>query len=116
MTDSPTATCVPPTSFGLRDRLLDLVFRDLHGPAGGDHEELSKDERTVRERYLVGAVAPKGRLLQPESHDGVAIAGKDSEDGEADDAAPSQNTFFPNAIGFSFNVSEAASEIGRAHV
>ncbi len=109
MTDSPTATCVPPTSFGLRDRLLDLVFRDLHGPAGGDHEELSKDERTVRERYLVGAVAPKGRLLQPESHDGVAIAGKDSEDGEADDAAPSQNTFFPNAIGFSFNVSEAAS-------
>ena len=109
MSESPTPTCLPPHAFELREHLLDMVFRDLHGPAAGEDEELDHDERTVRERYLVGAVAPKGRLLQPESHDRVATDGHDSEDGDADDAAPSQSTFFPNAIGFSFNVSGSAA-------
>jgi hypothetical protein len=63
----------------------------------------------VWERYLVGAVAPKGRLVQPEAQHGLATAGEHAEDGSADDGAPSQNTFFPNAIWMSFTVEEGAS-------
>lgn len=109
MSDPSAELSSPPSSYALRERLIDLVYKDLHGPAGGEHEELSQDERTVRERYLVGAVAPKGRLLEPELQDGVATTGRDSEDGDAEDAGPSQSTFFPNAIGFSFTVSEGTT-------
>jgi hypothetical protein len=40
----------------LRAELEAMVLGDLLGPAGGDCEELT--ERTVRDRYLVGVLAP----------------------------------------------------------
>jgi hypothetical protein len=40
----------------LRAELEAMVLGDLLGPAGGPDEELT--ERTVRDRYLVGVLAP----------------------------------------------------------
>ena len=43
-----------------------MVIGDLLGPAGGDAEELT--ERSVRDRYLVGVLAPS-RGQEPEEPD-----------------------------------------------
>ena len=62
-----------PSPRELRAELEQIVVRDLLGPAGGPTEEL--DERSVRDRYLVGMLAPRGQLLQPEQSDELATAG-----------------------------------------
>src|SRR5512143_524147 len=45
-----------PSHYQLRAELETMVLRDLLGPASGESEELT--ERTVRDRYLVGVLAP----------------------------------------------------------
>jgi len=45
-----------PSQHQLRAELEAMVLGDLLRPAGGEGEELT--ERTVRDRYLVGVVAP----------------------------------------------------------
>jgi hypothetical protein len=62
-----------PSPRELRAELEQIVIRDLLGPAGGPAEEL--DERSVRDRYLVGMLAPRGQLLRPEQSDELATAG-----------------------------------------
>ena len=46
----------PPSQHQIRAELESYVLGDLLGPAGGEGEELT--ERTVRDRYLVGKLAP----------------------------------------------------------
>src|SRR5271157_3341184 len=46
-----------PTPRQLRAMLEEMVVGDLLGPAGGPDEELV--ERNVRDRYLVGVLAPR---------------------------------------------------------
>ena len=46
-----------PTPRELRAKLEEMVVNDLLGPAGGENEELV--ERNVRDRYLVGVLAPR---------------------------------------------------------
>ena len=46
-----------PTPNQLRAMLEGMVLGDLLGPAGGESEELT--ERNVRDRYLVGVLAPR---------------------------------------------------------
>ena len=48
-----------------------MVLGDLLGPAGGEDEELT--ERTVRDRYLVGVLAP--------SRSGATAAGLPAKNG-----------------------------------
>src|SRR5260221_4529630 len=48
----------------LRDELERLVLLELLGPAGGPGEEL--DETSVRDRYLVGTLAPRDQQIIPE--------------------------------------------------
>ena len=57
MTASQAIALPLPTPHDLRDQLTAMVINDLLGPAGGADEELDKDER-IRERYLVGLLAP----------------------------------------------------------
>ena len=45
-----------PSQTQLRTELERMVIGDLVGPAGGESEELT--ERSVRDRYLVGVLAP----------------------------------------------------------
>jgi hypothetical protein len=46
-----------PSPRELRAELEQIVLRDLLSPAGGPTEELG--ERSVRDRYLVGMLAPR---------------------------------------------------------
>src|SRR5947209_16991085 len=57
----------------LRGELERMVVADLLGPAGGEAEEL--DERNVRDRYLVGVLAPR-----PLPADGQGRAGADDDE------------------------------------
>ena len=47
------------------------MLLDLLGPAGGPEEEV--EEGSVRDRYLVGALAPSEQQTTPEEMDELAI-------------------------------------------
>jgi hypothetical protein len=114
----------------LRAKLEEMVLNDLLGPAGGPEEEIA--ERNVRDRYLVGVLAPRvqaggsvGPANVPESEgeegeeedtpsipDELAEAGDDtSDDGSADKDVPVDRAFFPSSIGMTFCVDLAAEAI-----
>ena len=57
---------IPPAT-AIRDELEQMVLKDLLGPVGGAEEEV--DEPSVRDRYLVGLLAPKRQELSPEEFD-----------------------------------------------
>ena len=65
----------------IRQELLDIVLKDLRGPAEGP-EEIIK-EQTVRDRYVLGLLAPKGQTPLPaEEDEDIASDGMDGEDGK----------------------------------
>ena len=87
----------------LRAMLLDRVIGDLLGPAGGAEEEIA--ENNVRDRYVVGVLAPRRQQVLPDQQDPLATGGAgSSEDGTDESAAPAAPTMFPSAIGLSFCV------------
>src|SRR5919206_3977701 len=105
-----TNLLTPPSATTIRDELLQTVLLDLIGPAHGPDEEL--DERNVRDRYLVGMLAPKRQELSPEEFDELAQGGVGStEDGSADFTAPPAKTMFPSSFGMTFSVDAAAEAI-----
>lgn len=118
----------------LRSRLVELAMNDLLGPAGGDREEVS--ERNVRDRYLVGVLAPanwsrtspsraKGVKEpvppyggdeededSPAIPDELAAGGDDSlDDGATDQDVPVAQAHFPSSIGLTFSVAEGVEAI-----
>src|SRR5262249_30348880 len=94
----------------LRTMLEELVLLDLLGPAAGPEEEL--DERNVRDRYLVGMLAPKRQELSPEEFDELAQGGVgSSEDGPTDFSAPPAKTMFPSSFGLTFCVDTEAEAL-----
>ncbi len=71
-----------PSSMKIRDELEQIVLNDLLGPVGGPEEEIG--EPSVRDRYLVGMLAPKRQELSPEEFDELPPGGSGSiEDGTA---------------------------------
>ncbi len=108
--DSPHSILQPLSPSALRDELERLVLQDLLGPAGGPEEEV--DEGSVRDRYLVGALAPRDQQLQPEEMDELAIPEEGSvEDGANDDAALHIASLYPSSIGMSFSVDGTATSL-----
>jgi hypothetical protein len=123
------------TDIELRYRLIELAMKDLLGPAGGDREEIC--ERNVRDRYLVGVLAParwsQAELVMaagvkessplygdeeeddedtPAIPDELAAGGQDSlDDGTTDQDVPVGRAHFPSSIGFTFSVREDTSVI-----
>src|SRR5438876_6598422 len=91
----------PPSPTQIRAELEDAVVRDLLGPAGGPEEEV--DETSVRERYLVGMLAPRRQVLTQQEFDDLAVGGEDDgEQGTADVGAPQATTMFPSSFGLTF--------------
>ena len=110
-----------------------MVIRDLLGPGDNPNEELT--ERSVRERYLVGILAPsrKGSADQstvpgshttvpadeedeadddPEINDELSEGGSDSvDDGTTDVDVAVAQAHLPSSLGLSFCVDTAAKEI-----
>jgi len=99
---SDTTPALAPSPAALRRELEQLVVGDLLGPAGGQDETLPGRTR-VRDRYLVGMLAPAGTLaVDPERADGTAVNGDTApaEDSSLDDAAAAQPNLFPSSFGF----------------
>ena len=124
-----------PSDLELRSRLIELAMNDLLGPAGGDREEIS--ERNVRDRYLVGVLAPsnwshaspsKAKGVKepappyggtdeddddaPAIPDELAAGGDDSlDDGTTDKDVPVAQAHFPSSIGLTFSIAEGVNAI-----
>src|SRR6266566_1688076 len=106
----PSSILQPLSPSALRDELERLVLQDLLGPAGGLEEEI--DEGSVRDRYLVGALAPRDQQVLPEEMDELAIPEEGSvEDGANDDAALQIASLYPSSIGMSFSVDGSATSL-----
>ncbi len=97
------------TPMQIRAELLERAMADLLGPVGGPEEEVA--ERNVRDRYLVGVIAPRRQEVAPEELDELAEGGRDApEEGKAEDAAPRTRTMFPASIGMTFCADRTATE------
>lgn len=106
----PSVLQANPSPTKIREELLQAVHLDLLGPAGGPEEEI--DERSVRDRYLVGMLAPKRQELSPEEFDELAQGGVGTgEDGSADFTAPPAVTMFPSSFGMTFCVDAEAQAL-----
>jgi hypothetical protein len=95
----------PETPNTVRRKLEDIVLNDLLGPASGPNEEV--DEGFLRDRYLVGLVAPqtrRGQLDLPQEE--IALGGADSaEEGRPERVVAASTSMFPSSIGLTFSVS-----------
>lgn len=112
-----------PSQYQLRAELEAMVLGDLLGPAGGANEEIT--ERTVRDRYLVGVLAPSRAGLGPASPpaedeeediphipDELPAGGSDSaDDGTTDADVPVTVAHLPSSFGMSFCVDAEAKSI-----
>ena len=107
---APRTILQPLSPSAMRDELERLVLQDLLGPAGGAEEEL--DENSVRDRYIVGMLAPRDQQILPEELDELAIPeGSSGEDGSSDEAALQVATLCPSSIGMSFCVDDTATHL-----
>ncbi len=94
----------------MRAELLEIVSRDLLGPAGGPDEEIH--ERNVRDRYVVGMLAPKHRVLEPEDDEELAEGGPGTpEDGPTDTGTLQAPTMLPSTLGMTFCVDGSAQAL-----
>ncbi len=94
------------TSLDLRTQLHQMVLADLLGPAGGPEEELEED--TVRNRYIVGQLAPRGQTALPDELDELSSHSDRTEteqDGSADAPAAPAPAMLPSSIGLTCTVS-----------
>lgn len=98
-----------PSSMQIRAELEDLVIKDLLGPAGGETEEIT--EQSVRDRYLVGMLAPSKQELTPEQFEELADGGSGSiEDGSVEYTGPTAKTMAPSSFGLTFCIDLEARE------
>jgi len=82
----------------LRTQLHLMVVNDLLGPAGGEAEEL--DEDSVRSRYIVGLLAPRGQSALPDEQDGLALGGgSETQDGKPASTPAPLPAMLPSSIG-----------------
>lgn len=99
-----------PSPAALRDELEQLVLADLLGPAGGQEEELT--DRQVRDRYLVGMLAPRRQRIVQEELDDLSVTGEDAPDDGPVDVGPSQAaSMFPSSFGLTCTIDGSASTI-----
>lgn len=110
MANTPLLEVPSPTA--LRNELEDMVLRDLLGPAGDEYEELSQEESRVRDRYLVGMLAPTKVQTLPEEIDTLATAEENSgEEGSTDTDVAQMSSMSPSSMGMSFRVEKGAQTL-----
>ena len=113
----------------LRDMLEEMAVKELQGPAQGDEEEVSE---RIRDRYLVGILAPRQRAedmplplfekpAAPPAEDddvlegdfppgeelgieGVGRGNLSGDDGPTELSAPMSKAVYPSSLGLSFCV------------
>lgn len=94
----------------LRIELHKMVVADLLGPAGGEEETV--DEPSVRSRYVVGLLAPKGQSVLPdEEEEELAVAGSDTQDGKPSSPIAPAPFMLPSSMGLTFSISAQAKAL-----
>ncbi|MGH9156798.1 MAG: DISARM system helicase DrmA, partial [Acidimicrobiales bacterium] len=94
----------------LRSELERLVLTDLLGPAD-PHEQLPGVRSPVREWYLVGMLAPKGTIVDPNRADGDDLQVGDEGGPPGPDDRPSKVVLFPASAGFTAAVESACTSL-----
>lgn len=98
-----------PTAGQIRAELQALILRDLLGPAGGEDEVI--DEQYVRDRYILGLLAPKGQSVIPEEQEDLAVTEGDTEEGLVEPPTIRNSTLMPSSFGLTFTVDGSAKSI-----
>lgn len=95
----------------VRDLLQFAVTDDLLGPADGPEEEIV--EMGVRDRYLVGKLAPRESVLAEDQNEELTgTAGKsDVDDTSREVDASTNQSLVPSSFGFTFCVDGAVQSI-----
>lgn len=107
MTEQPVLDV--PQEREIRDELQRLVLADLHGPLGGDDEEFSGENPI--DRYPLGRLAPRGVVLEPDTHDDLAAADAgDASEVDPEPSAPNVPSLNPSALGFTAHIEGQAVE------
>jgi hypothetical protein len=92
----------------IREMMQDALFDDLLGPADGPEEEIIG--MNVRDRYLVGKLAPQNTpIIMEDNFPGAGSEG-DNEGTREIDASTSQS-LVPSSLGFTFCVDSTVGEI-----
>lgn len=108
MADRAATLAVPPAA-QLRRELVELVEKDLLGPAAGEREILPPGE-TPRDRYLLGLVAPRGESVEPEDDEPLPAPAEGGEEAPPEQE-PAQTSLFPSTMGMSFQVDRACERL-----
>lgn len=96
---APTTQII--SAAAIRQEFEDLVRRDLLGPAGGEQEIIT--EQSVRNRYLLGMLAPlKGTEVEEDTGELADDTGDNAEEGKAEPSTPVKHGTTPSTFGFSF--------------
>ncbi|WP_190176367.1 DISARM system helicase DrmA [Streptomyces naganishii] len=112
-----------PTHRQLRDKLAELVVRDLLGPTGDEPEELS--EGNPLDHYIIGRLAPGGvrqegdsdlktvgKVVEPETlEEPGMVPEQEPEAGDPDPSAPSMPSLHPSTLGLTLRVARDAQEL-----
>lgn len=98
-----------PTTNQIRSELEDLILRDLLGPAGGPEEII--DEPYVRDRYILGLLAPRGQSVIPEEEEDLALTDGDGEEGVVEVPTIRNSTLLPSSMGLTFTLDGEAIAI-----
>jgi len=90
------------STYAMREELFDLIRRDLLGPAGGEQEIVT--EQSVRNRYLLGMLAPRKVIeVEEEPLEELADGSEDNpEEGVAEPSTPAKRSVAPSTFGLSF--------------
>lgn len=96
-----------PPEYDLREEFHKAVMDDLLGPAGGPEEEIVGS--SVRDRYLLGKLAPKRVTFDAAASEERAIQGDDdTEDSGSDEGEPAHESLMPSSLGMTFSVTPEA--------
>ena len=116
-----------PSRLEIREEFVDMIRRELLGPARGPEERI--DEPDVRDRYAIGLLAPlnASRLPTPEDEEdalatdqadtpeeGYAdeeVAVLDADAAEAAEETSPRKSMIPSSIGLTFALSRAADAL-----
>ncbi len=111
-----------PTPQQLRDRLAELVVRDLLGPTGDQQEELAGNPL---DHYIIGRLAPGGvrdesgtalrtvgKVVAPETLDEPSVAPEqEPEAGDPEPSAPNMPSLHPSTLGLTLRVDKGTQEL-----
>ncbi len=109
--EQPDPSGTVPSPVEMRAEFERMIVADLIGPVGGEDEQLLSASALVRDRYMLGALAPASTVgIDPERNEEPAVEGDVAPDlpGETTehDTPAAKLSMFPSSIGLSCVVEE----------